>query len=92
MDITKLEKEISKHNESFCSEARGMTLTQVKDSLARESLGLQSIIDAMKDDDTIGDLKAQLKELTAPYRETAKKTKQKIEFLVAMIEEKQITE
>lgn len=92
MDIVKLEKEISKHNENFCSESRSMTLTQIKDSLARESLGLQETVQAMKDDDGLTEAKLTVKEMSAPYREVMKKQKQKIEFLVAMLEEKQITE
>lgn len=92
MDITKLEKEISKHNEQFCGQARGMTLTQLKDTLARESLGLQETSQAMKDDFELSEAKATVKEMSAPYREIMKKQKQKIEFLICMLEEKQITE
>lgn len=90
MDITKLEKEIAKHNESFCSEVRGMTETQIKDTLARESLKSQEISQAKADCEELQEAKQTVKEISQPYNEAQKKQKQKIEFLVKILEEKVI--
>lgn len=90
MDITKLEKEIAKHNESFAGEVRGMTETQVKDTLARESLRAQEIIQAKSDCEELHDAKQLVKEISGPFNEALKKQKQKIEFLVRILEEKTI--
>lgn len=90
MDITKLEKEIAKHNESFAGEVRGMTETQLKDTLARISLRAQEIIQAKQDCDELTEAKQTVKEISAPFNEALKKEKQKIEFLVRILEEKTI--
>ena len=90
MDIVKLEKEIAKFNESFTSEVRSMTETQAKDVLARESLRAQEISQAKSDDDQLTEAKMTVKEMSAPYNEALKKQKQKIEFIVKILEEKTI--
>lgn len=90
MDITKLEKEIAKHNEQFCCEVRAMTETQIKDTLARESLRAQEISQVKSDCEELQEAKATVKEISAPFNEAAKKQKQKIEFLVKILEEKTI--
>lgn len=92
MDITKLEKEIAKYNESFVSEVRGMTLSQIKDTLARESIRLQEIDLTMEKDEELADVKAQLKEIKAPYMDSKKKQRLLIQFLVVNLEEKTIKE
>jgi hypothetical protein len=92
MNITKLEVAIAKDNESFCGEQRSMTLTQLKDSLARESLAAQVVMQAKEDDEELQSLKEQLKEASAPYREALTKQKLKIEFIVKIMEEKNIPE
>ena len=90
MDIIKLEKEIAKHNESFCGEVRGYTETQIKDALGRESLRAQEISQAKSNDEELQEAKASVREVSKPYNESLKIQKQKIEFLVTMLEEKTI--
>ncbi len=90
MDIVKLEKEIAKFNESFTSEVRSMTETQIKDTLARESLKSQEISQAKQDCEELQEAKQTVKEISQPYNEAQKKQKQKIEFLVRILEEKTI--
>jgi hypothetical protein len=88
MDLVKLEKEIAKTNESFCSECRGMTLTQLKDRLSLESLRSQ----AKSDDEQLQEAKASVRELSAPYNTALKIQKQKIQFIVSQLDEKTIKE
>lgn len=90
MDIVKLETEINKHNESFCGEVRGYTETQMKDALARESLRLQEIVQAKADCEELQEAKQTVKEISTPFNDASKKQKQKIEFLVKILEEKVI--
>lgn len=97
MDITKLEKEIAKHNESFCGEVRGMTLQQIKDRLAHESLEVQRINMYIETNDEIAKLKEEfdtakgkLDEAMKPSKETLKKQNAKIKFLLVNLEEKTI--
>ncbi len=90
MDIVKLEKEIQKHNESFCGEIRSFTETQMKDVLARESLRAQEIAQAKSDCDELTEAKQAVKEISQPFNEALKKQKQKIEFIVKIMEEKTI--
>ena len=92
MNIVKLETLISDNNESFCGECRGMTETQLKDVLSRESLSAQAIVQAKEDDEELQALKDQLKEASSPYRESLKIQKLKIEFIVRILEEKTIKE
>jgi len=89
MDLVKLEKEIIKNgNEQFCGEVRGMTLQQVKDTLAIESQNFEVVVKAQDEDEELNRLKEDLKELKAPYLESKKAIKTKIRFLVGMLEEK----
>lgn len=87
-DLVKLEKSIQEHDESFCGEVRGMTEVQLKDALARLSMQNESVVKAKEDDSELNELKDQVKELTAPYRESMKKLKSKIKFVVGIMEEK----
>ena len=90
MNLEKLETEIAKENEGFCGEVRGMTLSQVKDTLARLSMDIQAVDQAKENDEELADLKGQVKEIEAPYRESKKKLQKKVKFVVAMLEEKNI--
>lgn len=90
MDITKLEKLIAQHNESFVGEVRGMTETQLKDTLARISLRAQEITQAKSDCDELTEAKQTVKEISQPFNDALKKEKQKIEFIVKILEEKVI--
>lgn len=97
MDIVKLETEITKRNEQFCGEVRGMTTSQLKDRLAAESLQLQEInifIDTNKELNVLKYLAKEandrLKEAMKPSKDAIKFQKQKIEFLVVNLEEKTI--
>lgn len=90
MDLVKLETEIRKHNESFCSDIRGMTVAQLKDVIARESVAAQEIARAKENDEELQDLRREAREAAKPYNDSIKKQRQKIDFAVAIIEEKTI--
>ncbi len=90
MDITKLETEICKFNESFCGEIRSLTLQQIKDRLAHESLESQTISQAKADCEELKEAKDTVREISKPFNESLKKQKQKIEFIVRILEEKKL--
>lgn len=97
MDIVKLEEEIRKSNQSFCDEVRGMTLQQIKERLAQESLEVQRINIYIENNDDIKRLKEELKtakdrldEVMKPSKDSLKKQNNKIKFLLVNLEEKTI--
>lgn len=97
MDIVKLEKEIAKFNESFCGEVSGMTVTQIKDRLAAESLEIQKINIFVDTNEDIKKLKEEynlakdrLKEILKPSKEAKKIQNDKVKFLLVKLEEKTI--
>lgn len=88
----KLEKAINEIDSTFCGEVRGYTLDQTKDRLSQLSLEVQAVVQAKENDDELTAAKAEVKEMGAPYRESLKKLRQKIDFLVSILEEKNIKE
>jgi hypothetical protein len=88
VDLVKLEKTIEENDSSFCGEVRGMTVSQLKDVLALVSMQRESVVKAKEDDEELISLKAQVKEISAPYRESLKKLQDKIKFIVGTMEEK----
>jgi len=88
----KLEKAINEIDSTFCGETRGYTLVQCKDRLSKLSLEVQSVVNARENDDELTQAKEEVKDMGAPYRESLKKLRQKIDFLVSVLEEKNIPE
>lgn len=88
MDLVKLEKEISKSNESFCGEVRGMTVDQVKERIVMESQNLGQVREAKESDEDLNEAKELVKEYSAPYRDSMKAINNKLKFLVEMLKEK----
>ena len=88
----KLEKAINETDSTFVGEVRGYTLVQCKDRLSKLSLDAQAVVQAKENDDELTAVKEEVKEMGAPYRESLKKLRQKIDFLVSILEEKDIPE
>jgi uncharacterized protein (DUF2252 family) len=86
----KLEKAINESDSSFCGEVRGMNLDQIKERLSKLSLDAQSIVRAKEEDEELTAAKEEVKEMGAPYREAMKKVRQKLDFLVSILEEKNV--
>jgi hypothetical protein len=88
----KLEKAINEIDSTFVGEVRGMTLVQCKDRLSKLSLDAQAVVMAKENDQELEDARANVKEMSSPYRESLKKLRQKIDFLLTVMEEKNIPE
>lgn len=86
----KLEKAINDIDGTFCGEVRGYTLDQIKDRLSKLSLDAQAVVMAKENDQELEDAKNEVKEMSSPYRESLKKLRQKIDFIVSILEEKDI--
>lgn len=90
MDITKLEKLITEENESFCGEIRGLTLPQIKERLSQISLQKLELELFKEQDEELKNAKELVKELNTPHAESMKKLKMKLEFVVRILEEKNV--
>lgn len=88
MNLTKLEKAIEKINESFCGEVRGMTEAQIKDVVCRLALQVEDITTAKENDSELEDLKQQIKEIEAPYKESLKNLRTQLKFAIGIMDEK----
>jgi len=86
--MVKLEKEISKTNESFCGEVRGMTEVQVKERIVMESRRRAQVEQSRDDDEELHAAKDDVKEFSAPYRDSLKVVNTKLKFLLETLKEK----
>jgi hypothetical protein len=65
-----------------------MSLAQIDDEIVKTAKLQEDNVKAMKDDPDLENLKYQVKEVAAPYREATKANKLKISYAIEMIEAK----
>lgn len=65
-----------------------MSLAQIDDEIVKVAKAQEDNLKAMKDDPDLENLKWQVKEASAPYRDATKANKLKISYAIEMIEAK----
>lgn len=85
LEITSLERKLE---ESFASEKRGMTVSQLEFELLQLSKHKEDIVTSRNEDDELQRIKELVKELAAPYRESLKANTLKSRFIALLLKEK----
>lgn len=80
-------QKFEEENATFAVEAQQMSKEDKKQRIVDLSKGLLDIEQALEADEAVKTAKEQLKELTAPYKESQKLVKAKIKYLVELLHE-----
>ena len=91
-DPAALKKKMQKKDPTFTDSVDGLPAPDVKANILVYSKHLHDTEMALKNDDEIKDLQEQLKELKAPYTETSKMLKEKINYLHLILKDKELEE
>lgn len=84
----KKKKSFEDKNPEFISEVAGLSRDDLKSRLARLVQGLRDNDAAEKADHELTQKKSEVKEMKAPYTETKKVTREKMNYVSKLIEEK----
>lgn len=89
-DPAAMKKKLQKKDPVFTDSVDGLPAPDLKQNILLYSKHMHDTEIALKNDDEIKDVQGQLKEMKAPYRETMKMLKQKINYLHLILKDKEI--
>jgi hypothetical protein len=89
-DAASVKKKLQKKDSTFTDSVDGLSAVDLKANILIYSKHLHNTEMALKNDDEIRDMSEQLKELKAPYSETSKMLKEKINYLHIILKDKEI--
>jgi len=88
-EIIKIEKKLLKNFEdSFVTEIRGMTPTQLEERIVAFTKAAQENITAKKEDEALEQARKVVNSLNAPYSEFQRKNSEKMRFISLVLQEK----
>lgn len=79
---------MQKENPEFVAEVSGLNVDQLNARLAELAKGIQRVEDEKEADEDLEAAKAQVTELSAPYRDAKKALKNKSKYIIELIKEK----
>ncbi len=80
-------QKFEEENATFAVEAQQMSMEDKKQRVVDLSKGLLEIEQALEADEAVKTAKEQLKELMAPYKESQKLVRNKIKYLIELLNE-----
>jgi hypothetical protein len=89
-DAAALKKKMQKKDSVFTDSVDGLPAQDLKQNILLYSKHMHDTEMALKNDEEIKDIQEQLKEMKAPYTETMKMLKEKLNYLHLILKDKEI--
>jgi hypothetical protein len=89
-DAAALKKKMQKKDSTFTDSVDGLPATDIKQNILLYSKHLHDTEMALKNDEDIKEAQEALKEMKAPYTETMKMLKEKINYLHLILKDKEL--
>jgi len=85
----KLKKKIAKKHPNFVEVVEGLSAADLKQSMSKYARYAVEVRMALKNDETIQNTEAALKELKGPYNDTLKALKEKMDYVYMLLKDKE---